>query len=254
MNKRGQEETGSKGALIAAVIAVVVLVIVVIGAYLFFGGKISFVKMLPSFNKTEPRMVYGEIFGYSFSDSKVKYYDGTNWIDFPPAGNLEINEKRVEYSKIKSNFETSTFFANSKSIPLQSITLRLYSYRTKDPAALDSLGLGGLSDFGNIFAIWEEVNTEYWCVLKPDDSFICQANIPSTISMAYKAIQTSLKNEALTWKKELLAKPMQIMYYDIEQKKEISGFYVCPKIMSTSSGYYIVVDLGQRKAQTDVCS
>jgi len=98
MNKRGEEESSSTGAIIAAVIAAVVLVLVIIGLYLWFSGSgLPFASYLPGFNQTKPPVVDMEILRYSIANDKVQYYDGTKWNDFSTQGSVEMNGKTIYY-------------------------------------------------------------------------------------------------------------------------------------------------------------
>ncbi len=244
MNKKGEGETGSRGALIAAIVAGAILVIMAIGLILFSQGKLPFFEWLPEWNQTKPRIVHGETFAYSFTDSKLKYYDGTSWIDFPSQQSIEVNEKRLDYNQVLDNFNRALSFPN-----YQYGAFFLASYDWIGPSIGSSFKYKAL--FGNIYIIQKADNNNwYYCLLGLDDKFECQRkgfaiNLP---------LENQMKDLALNQRNALLKNPAQFIYFDIAQNKTINDFYTCMKINTVNMKTYLVADLTQRKAQTDVCT
>ena len=279
MNKRGEEQSTSTGAIIAAVIAVVVLVIVILSIWLFSSGKLPFFGSLPSFNQTKPLVTDVEIFRYQILSDKLQYYDGTRWNDFKSDTTIEANGKKIEYNTLMNVIWVS-FIGQSKDFG-NGIKATIF------PAAITGAELGFWTKVGEFYGWVDPDPNKHKIVIEGgfarlkvnwkdeifylslDNKLLKQKekeitgglieikeedyndrNMVRTLgNLYYNEFREFVMRDVAKWRDSLIEKPVTIKYEDEDKKEQsITTCFMKDKYLNDKE---LVVDLSVEK---NICS
>ncbi len=268
MNKRGEQQSSSTGAIIAAIVAVAVLVIVVLAIWMFYSGKINFFESIPSFNQTKPRIITSEIFRYYLPEDKLQVYDGTSWVDIGEKG-IDVNDKKLEYVKLygeltesyigktkefqggivafieKANFATNAYLYGGGSIAIVKSPIDMSKPRAVLDIKDDTLYITGARSVfaGTVLRIvgWLSPSTSR-------TNYYHEADIPKdteTILGLNEGDYLKTEREIIEWRDSLITNSVEISYIDPNgNRQKVTTCYISSKYFEEKNKA-LVVDLSR---------
>ena len=277
MNKKGAESE-PRTAVVPMVIAVIVLVIVLIGVSWSLFGDILFAKNLANLNETKPDPTKSiETFGYKFSEDRVQYYNGAEWLDFPSGDIIEVNGKRIDKDRIRMTFVNSDYFAKPHLDTIGNFGVYTYLPTKATEAGFlkalwDSfsgsvagvyqgsidywktkLGLkvnsaNEIIEKGIVYIIYKQTNGNDIgiCILRTNNDFSCAGDWLSK----NQGTQTQMKEAGIEFRKKIYKNPFKTAYH---KGNTLMEPYVCPKFVITQTGAYLSVDLSKEVQATETC-